>query len=301
MAYIFVESAGKVWPAPRFEEIGGLRTAVYEAGSGPAVVLFHGCSLCVDARLTWFRLLPSLARTYRVIAYDQPGFGLSDMSPSGTLPDRMARTAHARELLRALDVEHCSAVGHSEGGFIATRLAVEEPSPVGALVICASGAVAPALSGEADAAWRAAAAKAYDYASRSTDEDRLVRTEERLQNYSDPDFEALLRENYRRDLATGHVDIFRARGRALGDYSSYTSVQEQELHPLLHRLCAPVLLLWGGADATVPTARGEALARRIRHAEFRVLESAGHWLMHDASENFAAAVMAHLGRDCDQA
>ncbi len=296
MAYNFVEGLGDPWPAARFYEIGGYRTAVYTAGRGPAVLLFHGCSLCVDARLTWFRFLPLLARTHSVIAYDQPGFGLSDMPPSGTLPDRMARTQHARDLLRALGLGHCSAVGHSEGGFIATRLALDEPSPVGALVVCASGAVAPALGGEADAAWRAAAAKVYDYVSRSTDEDRLVRTEDRLQHSGDPEFEALLRENYRRDLATGHVDIFRARGRALGDYTSYTAVQEQELYPLLNRLRAPVLLLWGGADATVPPGRGEALAQRIPHAEFRSFAGAGHWLMHDAPDTFAAAVMAHLGR-----
>lgn len=294
MVYELVEGKLADWPPARFDEVGAFRTAIYEAGEGATVILFHGCSLCVDARLTWFRLLPVLARTHRVVAYDQPGFGLSEIPVNGTLPDRMARTAHAKELLRVLDIERCSAIGHSEGGFIATRLAVDEPSPIRALVICASGAVAPALGGEMDAGWRAAAAKAYDYVSRSANEDQLVRTEDRLQHRSDPEFEALLRENYRRDLTTGHVDIFRTRGRTLGDYGTYTSVQEQELFPHFNRLVARTLLLWGAADATVPTARGKALASHIRSAELQLVKGAGHWLMHDAPEEFNAIVESHI-------
>ena len=45
-----------------------------------------------------------------------------------------------------------------------------------------------------------------------------------------------------------------ARGRALSNFSSYTSIQEEELYPLLNQLRAPTLLLWGGADRPVPTA-----------------------------------------------
>src|SRR5215203_4680127 len=67
MGYDFVESAATAWPAPLFHEIAGFRTAVYQEGRGPTVVLFHGCSLCVDARLTWFRLLPTLARVHHVM------------------------------------------------------------------------------------------------------------------------------------------------------------------------------------------------------------------------------------------
>jgi pimeloyl-ACP methyl ester carboxylesterase len=209
----------------------------------------------------------------------------------------MARTAHALELLRVLGVEGCSLIGHSEGGFIAMRLAIVETSRMAKLIICASGAVAPALGQDADLAWQAAAAKSYDYVSRSFDEDRLVSTEDRLQHHRDPEFEALLRQNYRRDVATGHVEMFRARGRTAGDYRSYASVQERELFPFLDRLRARPLLLWGGADATVPVARGEALARRIPGAELRVIQGAGHWLMHDAPAIFGAAVVGHLQQE----
>jgi pimeloyl-ACP methyl ester carboxylesterase len=289
-----VEDVEAGWPEPHFERIGGVRTAIYETGEGPPVLLLHGSSICVDARLTWFRLLPELARTHRVISYDQPGFGLSEVPASRSLPDRLKRTDHARELVRTLDLDDCVVIGHSEGGFIATRLALDEPSPVARLIVVTSGATSPALGDARDAAWKAAAGKAYDYVGRSVDEDRLVATEERLARRSDPDFEALLRVNYRRDVATGHVEMFRELGRGRADYGAYTAVQEREVLPFLDRLRAPTTLIWGGADATVPIARGEALAGLIPEARLEVLDGAGHWVMHDAPFLFTETVMAGL-------
>jgi pimeloyl-ACP methyl ester carboxylesterase len=289
-----VEGLSAGWPEPRFERIGGVRTAIYEAGAGRPVLLLHGCSICVDARLTWFRLLPELARTHRVIAYDQPGFGLSEAPTNHALPDRLARTTHARELVRVLDLDQCVIVGHSEGGFIATRLALDEPSPVARLIVVTSGATSPALGDTRDAAWQAAASKAYDYVDRSASEDRLVATEKRLARQGDPSFEAVLRANYRRDAATGHVEMFRAVGRERTDYGAYTAVQERELFPILDRLQAPTVLIWGGADATVPVARGEALARLIPGARLKVVNGAGHWVMHDAPALFARTVITEL-------
>jgi pimeloyl-ACP methyl ester carboxylesterase len=295
MALTHVDGLSAGWPEPRFARIAGVRTAIYEAGEGSPVLLVHGNSICVDARLTWFRLLPELARTHRVITYDQPGFGLSEMPANRSLPDRLARTAHARELVRILDLDQCVVVGHSEGGFIGTRLALDEPSPVARLIVVTSGATAPALGDARDAAWHAAASKAYDYLDRSAGEDRLVATEERLARQGDPSFEAVLRANYRRDAATGHVEMFRAIGRERTDYEAYTAVQERELFPFLDRLPAPTLLIWGGADATVPVARGEALARLIPGARLKVFVGAGHWGMHDAPALFAETVMTELG------
>jgi pimeloyl-ACP methyl ester carboxylesterase len=294
MGFKLVADLTAEWPAPRFACIGGVRTAIYEAGTGSPVLLLHGCSICVDAHLTWFRLLPQLARTHRVICYDQPGFGLSEVPASRSLPDRLARTAHACELMRACGLDRCVVIGHSEGGFIAARLALDEPSPVARLIVLTSGATSPALGDARDAAWQAAAGKAYDYVDRSRDEERLIATEERLARRGDPSFEALLRANYRRDVTTGHVEMFQALGRGRTDYGAYTAVQEREVLPFLDRLRTPTLLIWGGADATVPVARGEALARLIPGARFEVLAGAGHWVMHDAPVRFTEMVLAEL-------
>ncbi len=62
----------------QFVQVDGLKTRYIEQGSGPAVVLLHGASLGSSADV-FARNLPTLARAgLRVIAYDQPGFGLTD-------------------------------------------------------------------------------------------------------------------------------------------------------------------------------------------------------------------------------
>jgi pimeloyl-ACP methyl ester carboxylesterase len=74
---------------------------------------------------------------YRVIAIDRPGHGWSDR-PGGradAAPARQAALTH--EALAAIGVEHAVVVGHSLGGSVATRLALEHPEMVSGLMLLA--------------------------------------------------------------------------------------------------------------------------------------------------------------------
>lgn len=272
-------------PPGRIETVGGFATHLLDAGAGPPVLLLHGSSVAVDAWLTWFRLIPALAPRHRVVAYDQPGFGRSAM-PARYL-DRLERARHAAALVDALDLRDLTVVGHSEGGFIATWLALERPERVRRLVIAASGGTAPALGGDADAAWQAAADAAYDYPRRCTDEETYVRSEADLRGRDDPELEAILRANYRCAETSGNRALFLARPPAA---EPYTALQERWILPRLGTLRAPALLIWGGADATVPVARGRALAALMPRSELVVFPGAGHWVMHAATEAFNGRV-----------
>jgi pimeloyl-ACP methyl ester carboxylesterase len=277
------------WEAGHLDA-GGWRTALYRGGAGAPVLLVHGASVAVDARLTWFRVAPRLAAGHSVIAYDQPGFGRSAMPAAGAYPDRLERAEHAAALVERLDLRDLTVIGHSEGGFVAAMLALRQPARVARAVIVASGGAAPRLGGERDAAWQAAARAAYDYPARTVDEDTFACTEGFLRERADPEFEALLRANFRAARASGNLSMFLAKaGRSRG-YEDYTALQERALLPRLHALRAPVLLVWGGRDATVPVARGRALARMIPGAAFHVFEASGHWVPVEEGEGFARLV-----------
>ncbi|WP_137387620.1 alpha/beta fold hydrolase [Rhodoligotrophos defluvii] len=274
---------------------GGYDTFVMEAGQGAPVLLLHGASIAVDAWLTWFRLFPVLAQTHRVIAHDQPCFGRSEIPADRRYLDRLARAHHAQAVLDALDLQDVALVGHSEGGFIATKLALDNPGRISRLVVVTSGGTSPRLGGDEDRAWQEASAEAYDYVGRSVDEETFVRSEGHLRYRADPPFEALLRENFRLAKSSGNLACFLNLAKQRPSYGDYTSVQEQHILPHLGRLGTPALLVWGGADATVPVARGLKLAALIRHSEMHIFPHAGHWVMHEASDDFNRLLGSWLG------
>ena len=99
---------------------------------GRAVVLIHG----IGAQLQHFTygLADLLAEEFRVIAVDRPGCGYSrlDEGDGASLADQ-ARMID--ELLARLDVEGAIVVGHSLGGAVALRMALDHPGRLGALAL----------------------------------------------------------------------------------------------------------------------------------------------------------------------
>ncbi|WP_428486551.1 pyrimidine utilization protein D [Rhodopila sp.] len=82
----------------------------------------------------WTPQLPALARTFRVITYDQRGTGRS----SDSLPQDYAiadMAAEAAALLDELAVETCHFIGHALGGLIGLRLALDRPALIDRLVV----------------------------------------------------------------------------------------------------------------------------------------------------------------------
>src|SRR6185503_8282218 len=72
-------------------------------------------------------------------AYDQPGFGHSDLPADHSLEYRVQ---HAKAFIDALGLTHYHLVGSSAGAYVAARLALEDPR-VDRLVLVAAGALAP--------------------------------------------------------------------------------------------------------------------------------------------------------------
>lgn len=281
--------------ATEFVDVGGIRTRYLVAGQGPPVVLLHGTSLAIDARATWMRTIPALAGHHRVYAPDMPGFGGTDPAPDGRHLQRPERCVFVRSFIEAIGLERCALVGHSEGAFIATRLAIETPDLVDALVIVTSGATAPRLRTDQDAAWSAAAAAAYDVEGGCATEESFVETIGRLSTTNPPDYLAILRSNYRDARQNGQFERLCAASTK-GDYAGYTQVQEEWLFPFLGSIEARIMLVWAGADATVPIARGIKLLERLPAADMHILADAAHMVMIDRSETFNRLLLDFFSR-----
>jgi 3-oxoadipate enol-lactonase len=100
---------------------GGEIRAQDTGGDGPALVLVHpGWG---DADI-WSRLINLLPGHYRVLHYDDRGFG---RSPLSTTP--FTRTDDLRAVLDYAGILHAVIVAHSGGGGTALSLALSDPEP----------------------------------------------------------------------------------------------------------------------------------------------------------------------------
>ncbi len=122
-----------------------LAVRVLEAGDGPPLLLVHGSGMSAS---TWAPLLPYL-ETHRLIAFDLPGFGLSDAFDYVGRSLREHAVAQLTSLLDALDLERVPVVGTSLGGMWGLCLAVEAPERISALASLGVPAVAlPGMRGD---------------------------------------------------------------------------------------------------------------------------------------------------------
>ncbi len=269
-----------------FIDVNGCRTYYLDRGNGPTILLMHGASVAIDAYITWYPAIAHLSRSFRVLAFDQPGFGRTDMPKDGRYVNRLARVDHALAFLDQLGIDRVILIGHSEGGFMATRIAILRPSLVAKLVIVTSGGTAPRLGGELDCDWIAASKAAYDYKSGADTEDGFIRTNSSLSKIADAHFERVLRENYRRAVASRQIEMFRRRPPEETDPERYVQLQEKYIHPYLSQLAMPVLIVWAAEDPTVPVERAVCLMRLIPHADLHVFGGASHMVMFDRREGF---------------
>ena len=101
-----------------------------EEGKGDTVLLLHQTPTSSD---DYTAVIPLLAKSYRVIAMDTMGFGMSDPQPKQFAIADYARTV--AEFLKAMKVKRAAVVGHHTGSSIAVETAVTCPGLVSRLVL----------------------------------------------------------------------------------------------------------------------------------------------------------------------
>lgn len=103
-------------------ERGGI--FVREGGAGPVVLLLHGFP---ETGLMWRDVAPVLARDFRVIVADLPGYGRSEC-PKVNDPIAMSKREMAVTLVAAMRTaghDRFAIIGHDRGGRVAYRAALD--------------------------------------------------------------------------------------------------------------------------------------------------------------------------------
>ena len=102
-----------------------------ETGIGDPIVFLHGLNGNSES---WEKQFEQLSDKFRILAWDAPGYGQSSLQDPDV--DRYAEVA--AEWLQERDAGQATVVGHSMGGVVAARLAINHPQLVRRLVLSCS-------------------------------------------------------------------------------------------------------------------------------------------------------------------
>ncbi len=268
---------------------GNREIFVSEAGAGPVVLMLHGGGPGASGMSNYVRNVGALAKRFRVLIPDMPGYGrstkgLDRKDPFGDLAKSMLG------LLDAMGVKTCYVVGNSLGGACALRMALDRPDRIRRLVLMGPGGVDTTRSlptaglkrlfnyykGEGPTIEKLATFikgdLVYD-ASAITGE--LI--EERFKSSVDPEVVASPPL-----LGPKGIPNFRAI-----DFTR---------DPRLGKLETPTLVLWGVEDRVNRPSGGLSLLKRMRRCDLHFFSRTGHWVQWERAEEFNAVTMAFLSQ-----
>jgi haloacetate dehalogenase len=116
-------------------DVGEAVLRVRHGGSGPPVLLLHGHP---RTHTTWHLVTPFLSAAHTVVCPDLRGYGKSSKPLTTDDHEPYSKRAMARDcvaLMRELGHSRFAVVGHDRGGYVAMRLALDEPEAVTALAV----------------------------------------------------------------------------------------------------------------------------------------------------------------------
>lgn len=119
----------------RYVTVDGLRLRYIEHGAGPSVLFLHGASLGSSADV-FSRNLSAFAQAgFRAIAFDLPGFGLSDVPAKQSIA--LQRNSIPK-FIDALELGRTALVSQSRSGGMAVQLALDNPDKYACVVAMAA-------------------------------------------------------------------------------------------------------------------------------------------------------------------
>ena len=250
-------------------DLDGLLLHYLEEGWGPATVLVHGLGGFAES---WRHNIPELARHGRVIALDLPGFGRSGKPRRAYTLDFLARALDG--LLRALGVDTVRLVGHSLGGAVAARFALEHAGRVERLVFL--GAAVPGFHLRPSWIYRTLALPGLGEMLSSMITPGICATalERCFAHPAAEEIRFFVEHEYAarasRDGRAAYLSLLRS---VKHDFT----VDAESYRAALTRIGRDVLVVHGREDRVVPVAHARQVADGLGIAQRRWLDDCGHF------------------------
>ena len=232
-----------------FAQINGLTLHYhYQPKAGIPLVFIN--SLGTDFRI-WDGVVARLPN-HSILRYDKRGHGLSDASASVSIPDH---AADLLGLLNHLNIERAILIGVSVGGMIALQFAAAYPNRVAALVPCDTG-----LKIGTTESWSTRIE-----AIRSGGMESIGNAV--MNRWFDQSF-----------IAAGKSAVYKnmlTRQSPEGYIATCAAIRDTDLHPIIHKIKSPALVICGEQDQSTPSSLNEELADALG-AKLVLIPNAGH-------------------------
>ena len=276
-------------PAERSIVVDGLNLRYIELGEGPAVLFLHGASLGSSADVFLRNLPPFADAGFRALAFDQPGFGLSDLPTDHSSAFR--RTTILR-FMDALGLSTAALVGHSQAGAPAVQIALQTPSRVSHVIVLGTGGLLPPSDANKHDAEGAAQQRL---------ERRMARVEPTLE-----DTRKLLEANlFHHELITTEELELRHRrslGKPFEAFCARSDLAERAPpkapdKPLWTRLLditVPLLLIYGREDRGRAFDRATSLKRAYPQLDLHIVDGCKHLMPWDAAQDLVRLAVPFL-------
>jgi 3-oxoadipate enol-lactonase len=274
---------GEEGVAMPFVQSNGINICYQANGTGHPLLLIAGVGY---GQWFWRKVVPGLAKHYRVITFDNRGAGETD-KPAGpySVPMMAADTAG---LLDALNIKSAYVLGHSLGGYIAQELVVTRPDLIGKLILASTnygGAKTIPITAEAMKVLTdrtgdplelirrgIAIACAPGFAERHLELAKEL-AEYRLTNPVPP-------MQYAAQVAAGGAMI---------------AFTDEMVDQRITAIRVPTLILFGEYDNVVPPGNAKLMANKIAGAEVKILPGVGHIFAIEDPAATVAAISEFLG------
>lgn len=249
--------------------IDGLKINFNVFGKGRSLILLHGWGC--DSKI-WESTMLYLSSFAKVVSLDLPGFGKSGFPKKPWPLSNYARIL--KKIIKELRLEKPIILGHSFGGQIAIKFAVCCPKLVDKLILVDSAGIKP----KKGISWW------------------LLFLTAKIGKlpFQVPPFSFLF-QNFRRIF---YKSIKRTDYLEAGKLKeTFLLVIKEDITPLLSKISAPTLIIWGEEDKEVPLKSAQTLLSKIPHSKLHTFENCGHFPFLEKPKEFTKTVEKFVKKD----
>jgi pimeloyl-ACP methyl ester carboxylesterase len=277
-------------PDSRFADLNGVKVHYKVAGEGrPAVVLLHGFAASL---FSWREVIGPLAESHTVIAFDRPGFGLTERPLPGEWDGQSPYSPEAQAdltvaLMDELGIDRAVLVGNSAGGTVAALTALRYPERVEALVLVDPAIYQGGMQFPGVVRWLLGTPQARRLGPLFVRSIRDWGLEFGRSAWHDP-------SKITDEIWDGYTKPLQAENWDKGLYEVTLASRSLGLDKQLDEIQVPVLVVTGDDDRIVPTEQSIRLAGELPSAELALAPNCGHVPHEECPEFFLAVVNRFL-------